>query len=287
LSNPPASLTRRHRQRGGAKEMFANLIESQSHGKEFKRRGRFVIATAFAYTVLFFVAGIVSVLAYDARLEAQTNDLEILNWVPPVDRAIVDPARTTRPIRRLVPSSAPVDNTARRPERTDFVSRTDDPNKIPEGIGVKASDVPPITDGAVLSHRNVDPPRVAPTNGDACITCSATPPVVRVEETPPRPALVKPQIQRLQSTVLVSKAISLPQPPYPPIAKQIRAQGPVSVQILVDEQGRVISAQALSGNPTLLSAARDAAMRARFSPTLLSGTPVKVQGTIIYNFVLQ
>src|SRR6266849_572016 len=84
LSNPPASLTRRHRQRGGAKEMFANLIESQSHGKEFKRRGRFVLATAAAYTVLFFVAGIVSIYAYDARLEAQSNDLEVLYWVPPV-----------------------------------------------------------------------------------------------------------------------------------------------------------------------------------------------------------
>ena len=64
--------------------MFANLIESQSHGKEFKRRGRFVIATAAAYTVLFFVAGIVSIYAYDARVEAQTDELEVLSWVPPV-----------------------------------------------------------------------------------------------------------------------------------------------------------------------------------------------------------
>src|SRR5205823_9064049 len=136
--------------------MFANLIEAQSHGKEFKRRGRFVIATAAAYTVLFFVAGIVSIYAYDARVEAQTDELEIVNWVPPVDRVIADPVRPAPPIRRTVPSSAPVDNTATRPERTDFVSRTDDPNKIPDGIGVKASDVPPIRDGAVLSHRNVD-----------------------------------------------------------------------------------------------------------------------------------
>jgi len=60
--------------------MFANLIESQSHGKEFKRRGRFVIATAAAYTVLFFVAGIVSIYAYDARVESQTaDDLTILS----------------------------------------------------------------------------------------------------------------------------------------------------------------------------------------------------------------
>src|SRR5258705_7299308 len=111
--------------------MFANLIESQSHGKEFKRRGRFVIATAAAYTMLFFVAGIVSIYAYDARVEARTDDLEIINWVPPVTPAIADPVRPTQPTRRPPASNAPVDNTARTPERTDFVSRTDDPNRIP------------------------------------------------------------------------------------------------------------------------------------------------------------
>jgi protein TonB len=267
--------------------MFTNLIESQSHGKEFKRRGRFVIATAAAYTVLFFVAGIASIYAYDARVEAQTNELELLNWVPAVAPVTPQPPRDVQPVRRPPATNAPVDNTARTPERTDFVSRTDDPNRIPDGIGVKASDVPPITDGAVLGHRNVDPPSVAPSNSGDCITCNGSAPVVRVDEPPPPAQVVKPPTQRLPSTVLVSKAVSLPQPLYPPVARQIRAQGAVSVQILVDEQGKVVSAQAVSGNPILLSAAKEAAMRARFTPTFLNNQAVKVQGTIIYNFVLQ
>ena len=87
--------------------------------------------------------------------------------------------------------------------------------------------------------------------------------------------------------VLIAKVISLPQPPYPPLARQIHLQGAVPVQILVDEVGKVVSAHAVSGNAFLTRAAEDAAMRARFTPTLLSGTAVKVQGTIIYNFVLQ
>lgn len=268
--------------------MFANLIESQSHGKEFKRRGRFVIATAAAYTVLFFVAGIVSIYAYDARVEAQTSELEVLSWIPPIATTTPPPPRNVQPIRRpAAPSNAPVDNTASRPERTDFVSRTDDPNKIPDGIGVKASDVPPIRDGAVLSNRNVDPPSAAPTNSDGCITCNGTAPVVRVAETPPTPPVVKLPPRQVSTGVLMATVISMPPPPYPPIARQIRAQGAVSVQILVNEQGKVISAQVVSGNPMLLAAAKEAAMRARFTPTLLSGSPVKVQGTIIYNFVLQ
>jgi len=86
---------------------------------------------------------------------------------------------------------------------------------------------------------------------------------------------------------LISKVISLPQPAYPVIAKQTRQQGPVSIQILVDEQGKVISAQVVSGIPMLNTAAKDAAMRARFTPTVLNGQPVKIQGVITYNFVLQ
>src|SRR3989442_13689389 len=101
-------------------------------------------------------------------------------WRPRVHRVKALRAHTAPRIRRTVPSSAPVDNTATRPERTDFVSRTDDPNKIPDGIGVKASDVPPIRDGAVLSHRNVDPPMVARTNSEGCRTVNGTAPVVGV-----------------------------------------------------------------------------------------------------------
>jgi protein TonB len=112
---------------------------------------------------------------------------------------------------------------------------------------------------------------------------------VKVDDTPPTPPPVvkPPTTTRLASSLLISKAISLPQPLYPALAKQIKAQGPVNVQILVDEQGKVISAHAVSGNPTLLAAAKDAALRARFTPTVLSGVPVKVQGLITYNFVLQ
>ena len=86
--------------------------------------------------------------------------------------------------------------------------------------------------------------------------------------------------------VLNGKAISKPQPAYPPIAKAARASGTVTVQILVDEQGRVVSASAVSGHPLLQQAAVSAARQARFSPTLLSGQPVKVSGVITYNFVL-
>jgi TonB family protein len=85
--------------------------------------------------------------------------------------------------------------------------------------------------------------------------------------------------------VLNGKATSLPKPAYPPIAKQAHASGTVVVQVLVDEQGNVVTARAVSGHPLLRGASEAAAREAKFSPTKLSGKPVKVSGVITYNFV--
>lgn len=84
--------------------------------------------------------------------------------------------------------------------------------------------------------------------------------------------------------VLNGKAISLPQPPYPSIAKQARASGKVIVDVVVDEDGNVISARGASGHPLLQGPAVAAARQAKFAPTTLSGQPVKVQGVLIYTF---
>lgn len=102
---------------------------------------------------------------------------------------------------------------------------------------------------------------------------------------PPKP-LPKPKSSIISGGVLNGKAISKPAPVYPPIAMAARASGTVTVQILVDESGRVISASAVSGHPLLQQSAVAAARQARFSPTFLSGQPVKVSGVITYNFVL-
>lgn len=113
---------------------------------------------------------------------------------------------------------------------------------------------------------------------------------------PPKPAgAEKPEVKTetpvavshapISGGVLNGKAISLPQPPYPPAARAVHASGAVNVQVTVDEKGNVTSASAVSGHPLLRAAATAAARQARFSPTKLSGAPVKVTGVIVYNFV--
>jgi TonB family protein len=87
--------------------------------------------------------------------------------------------------------------------------------------------------------------------------------------------------------VLNGKAISKPVPPYPAIARTARASGTVVVQVSVDERGAVTTAKAVSGHPLLRASAEAAARQARFSPTLLSGKPVRVTGVLTYEFKLE
>jgi TonB family protein len=86
--------------------------------------------------------------------------------------------------------------------------------------------------------------------------------------------------------VLNGKARLLPKPAFPQEARAVGATGAVSVQVLIDENGVVVSANAVSGHPLLREAAAEAAKGAKFSPTLLDGVPVRVTGVITYNFVL-
>ena len=82
-------------------------------------------------------------------------------------------------------------------------------------------------------------------------------------------------------------AIELPKPDYPPIARAAHVSGSVEVKVLVDVDGSVIAAAAISGHPLLQGAAVNAARGARFTPTKYNGEPVKVVGVIQFNFVPQ
>jgi len=83
------------------------------------------------------------------------------------------------------------------------------------------------------------------------------------------------------------RVVDLPKPEYPPIARAAHASGAVEVQVLVDFDGNVVAAAAISGHPLLQSAAVSAARNARFTPLTYNGEPVKMVGVIQYNFVIQ
>jgi protein TonB len=264
--------------------MFNNLIESTSHAREYKRRGSFLLFTTGVYAVLLLLAGVASIYAYDAHLEAQTTQLELLSYVPldPVEqppRVISDPVRPN-PNPRNPPTEA---------IRTELIDSTSNPTNVPVDVGVRASTVPPVPPGgARLGSVNVDPPApsfagrgVPEGRGTAPVAVTEPPP----PPPPPAPPVAPPRVLKI-SRILNSEAKLLPKPNYPPIARQIRVQGTVAVQVLIDETGKVVSAKALSGHPLLVPEAVRAAKGALFSPTMIGDQPVKVSGVITYNFVM-
>jgi protein TonB len=113
-----------------------------------------------------------------------------------------------------------------------------------------------------------------------------TVPMVNLDSEPPPTAGPRPILKPISGGVLNGTAISLPAPMYPDAAKRSRMQGVVTVEVVLDETGKVISAKASDGPGMLRDAAVQAALKARFSPTKLSGQPVKVSGVINYKFTL-
>lgn len=91
----------------------------------------------------------------------------------------------------------------------------------------------------------------------------------------------------VEGGILNSKALELPDPIYPAEARKIHAAGQVQVKVLVDETGRVMTADAIFGPETLRMAAIDAARKARFAPLVIGGTAVKVSGLLTYDFKAQ
>lgn len=152
----------------------------------------------------------------------------------------------------------------------EFLSSFVLPEKIDAAPRTVASDNPPAANAPVTESV---PKPAANDNADT-----------KQDEPGRVPATGEPVRGPISGGVLNGKAISLPTPEYPAIAKQAKASGAVAVQVTIDESGAVIAAHAVSGHPLLQASAVTAARQARFSPTLLMGEPVKVNGVIVYNF---
>jgi TonB family protein len=95
-----------------------------------------------------------------------------------------------------------------------------------------------------------------------------------------------PKIIRKSGGVFQASATRRVEPTYPPLAKTARISGSVVVEVTVAEEGNVISARAISGHPLLKDSSVAAAKEWSFEPTKLDGVPVKVIGTITFNFTL-
>ena len=261
--------------------MFDNLVESSSHKEDLTRKGSFIGITLAVYAVLIATFIIAGIFLYDAHL--QDMELELTTLVAPVpvpqqQKQEVQQKQEAKPVK--------VDqNVDVRRELIADVTRTE---LVPKEVSAKASDVPPVRAGRITVQGNADSNSTAAMpSGPGTGTVVTSAPVKIADEPPPPPEAKPTPRAPISGGVLNGKAISLPKPGYPPIARAAHASGTVVVQVLIDENGNVVSASAVSGHPLLINAAVSAARSAKFSPTKLSGQPVKVTGVIQYNFVAQ
>jgi protein TonB len=264
--------------------MFNNLIESCNHSENYKRKGSFFLATTAIYAVFLASAGIASVFAYDAHLENQSLELVSLLTPVPVDKQDAPKPQPAKQIKNSGPKEA---------QRTELIARVDNPYKLPETVSSIKSKTPevPVNIPVRIGTTNYDPDPSdvgSPTGSNTTDnnTVSNNKPLV-IEDTPP-PIVKKPDPPKVPP--LVSKGVvngiakHLQTPNYPQIAKAAGIKGQVKVQVLIDENGKVVSANVVSGHPLLSAAALQAAKQSSFTPTKLSDVPVKVSGFILYNF---
>lgn len=259
--------------------MFENLVESGSHSQDVKRKGSFILVTMGIYVVLLLAAFVAGIWWANNTIDQQNLELTALIAPVPVQQ---------QQQQKEQPKPEKVEITKNVDVRKELIADVSRADLVPKTISAKASDVPPVRKGVVTmvgtSNSNAIAP-IAPGAGTGNILSTGPAKVEIKDEPPPAPKPI-PHAP-ISGGVLNGKAIHLVQPQYPPMARTAHVSGQVSVQVLIDENGSVISAHASSGHPLLQAAAVAAARASKFTPTKLSGQPVKVNGVIIYNFVPQ
>ena len=256
--------------------MFDKLVES-TKSKQRGRSGRLFFMTGVVYATLLGTLAVWTILGFSPGL---AEGIDLSKLTPPVPNTAPPP---------------PVQLQHVPPQNTQAVMFTP-----PSGNEVipPPTAVPPVTRAV---NTGVVPIAGAPFGvggdfigggGPGGIETGAPvppPPPLKPRPTPEPPPEVKPTPHtppKISEGVTQGLAIRKVSPLYPALAKAAHAAGTVQVQILISEEGRVLSADVLSGHPLLRQAALDAARQWAFRPTLLSQVPVKVQGVLTFNFTL-
>jgi TonB family protein len=288
--------------------MFDRLVITNSGQIQTDRNWFFLFSTIIVFTAL--VGGLLTSL-FSKELSLGNDNFELVQLVAPVEQPVIEPEppepeepTQQRVIQEQTVESAPTRHVERaRTTRRVNMARTDEtPPAVPEGVSTTPNTYKarPANRYFGLGKADIDHSEYAAGrlnnggsssgSGSASSSGSGESVAALKKPVPPPPPpprkktiAVKKSITRSLG-VINGKATSLPKPRYPLTARAVRAEGKVSVKVLIDERGRVVSANALSGHPLLRNAAEAAARQAEFSPTLLSGEAVKVSGVIVYNF---
>lgn len=251
--------------------MFEKLVES-SGKRSGRRAGRYFALTTLIYAVALTGLVIGAIVGFSPAL-AEDHVLEVV-LTPPPPPAGPPPAPIVQNMTRVASAANIFVPPTRPPEHILPASEVDKypmPVLRPAVPGAPPGDG--LGDGSVAGGRDVA----------EYVPPPPTPPPAELTPTP----VVERNPRKVSEGVLQGSAVKKVKPSYPVIARNIRVSGPVQVLVVISEEGRVMEAAALSGHPMLRSAAVEAARQWLFAPTTLNKTPVKVQGVLTFNFVIE
>ncbi|MEW6732079.1 MAG: energy transducer TonB [Acidobacteriota bacterium] len=264
--------------------MFENLVECSNIKKKEKKWLYFVV-TSIVWSLTLVGAIITGIFLYNAQLDGQLALITMVSLpspppppAPPAgDVAAVKQKQSSANTQVVAPTNVAVREVPREiaPPTLQPVAHfpTSGEGKggdgvfggVPGGIpgGTVGGDLLGVIGGSGTGNPPDPPKPVAPT----------------VEEQPKTPSFIK-----RSEGVIRGNAINKPLPIYPQLARASHIEGPVQVEIMIGEDGTVISAKVISGHLLLQQAALQAARQWKFIPTLLNNSPVKVQGIVTFNF---
>jgi TonB family protein len=270
--------------------MFEKLVESGANSGRKGKRKKFLAAASAAVLASMGTLLVFSLFNQTLAMGDEFGDLTRL--VNPTLAPSVEEIPKREP-ERPAPDRKTSEN--RVATRVRAIARTDmPPSEAPKTISSEPSRFRSLPQGAFkIDKEDFDPYRGASRmNGRSANAGleSSTYETAAKSEVTEKPKVVSepPPLPGGQKTkyigVVNGKATDLPKPIYPEPARALGINGPVKVEVLIDENGVVVSATALEGNALLRRVSVQAARKSKFKPTTVGGRSVKVRGVIIYNF---
>ncbi len=205
--------------------------------------------------------------------------------IPPIDPSLLAPRiETPKPVKVFS-----AQRHAQKSTRTDSNILTE-PEAIPERIGFVDEATSPTIVGLLppAVTNGLSPLLLDTLNARGEITPPGPPPLpAPAVQPPPPPVITKAEPIRRGGNVQAANLTYQVNPVYPPLARQIRVQGVVVMEAVINKEGSIESLRVISGHPLLNQAALDAVKQWRYRPTMLNGEPVEVITTVTVTFSLR
>ena len=277
--------------------MLDQLVESKNNSSGNRKLSGILLTTSLAVFSALTVALIFSLFSHSLAMGNENLDITaLISPISPPDEAPPEPTKQTQSAEKTI-SQLPsrqvdmlrIEESPKIIPKTVSVTPNQQKSRPAEKFKINGTDSPAMSSGSGTIGRGNN----NQTGGTSFADKDDKPSSVEVKDKIPEPPPIikpipkpEPKIERtISGGVVNGKASYLAQPTYPTAARAVHAGGQVKVQVTIDEDGKVITANVVSGHPLLQSAALSAAKSSKFTPTFLSQQKVKVSGFIVYNFV--